>query len=570
MGKLINKIMLLTITAVACTACINSDYRLQDLETDNIVLFGDGLVFPLGKADPKTLRELLEEGDADFITFDDQTGLMSINFDEQQEVSLGDDLDFTAIAATGSLDDYIGYPTISAINTPFTTQQLSAEEITFDVIMPPGVISLSSIDFGGGPNGQSDVVTLSISGVPATMDISGLSVTIDPSMTIVADPSLDFDPVTRSFPLKNGRSAYTFRVTRIDFATPLATSTYSYAASFSIGGTVKATTTLPAGQLDITVDFDAAISAVTGEFDLSVNNDAEFPLDGIERIRNSQTDINFDDPTFNLGIDILDGDGAAKKLPVGLTTVVKLIPVVGGVDGNGIEIPLRLGTEHSHYDFTVKNSGVTSPSSQGGYSHPMSIDLNTLFVGQPEKIKAEYEIKTSTGTQTLNLNDIAPEYNIGLKFGMPLSLGQSFAIAFRDTVSFDMLDEETVDRLFHSDNNRIELGCEVESTIPLGMQLTVVPCNENYEALTGVNTTLDGANTVRVQAGQRGAPARSTVNIALYGPKEQLKELRNIIFEVVAKPGQGQGGQLYGDGYFSLPRVWGKLNGGIHLGKIKE
>lgn len=279
------------------------------------------------------------------------------------------------------------------------------------------------------------------------------------------------------------------------------------------------------------------------------------------------TSIDLDLPEFLEGDDIvLDITKpvitleSTSNLGIPLDLTIELIPSKNGVIRVADKQTIQLHLPKADNETSLKTGFWISPDSAGmplDYRF-VSADIQNLFRLLPDKIDFKVVAGASANQQhTVDLNTLYA-MDVAYNVTIPFTFGKDLVISMRDTIA-DL--NESIGKMALK-GNKLELLGKIYNSIPLQLDLELIPFDENNNPIAGVEP---GRQTI--YPGTRdGEATTTTLNLTLDDPEGRLIDLRGFELFFRASSNETVAGAPLKPENFVKAELRARLNGGIKIG----
>lgn len=483
------------------TSCIDADYDLgKDIDME--VTIGGNLSLPIGKTDTIRLSRMIEEGDVLHVIDGKYVITKSDNISEDidaiDEVVIDNfSPHFEPYIRTFKASSIEELPQIPGLDMPeievaFEANINTTEHFDVDTELPSEVQAVKTIkitDNNGKP--LQTELTIDISGMPDFLPriyLAGVELVLPEVIDFEVDES-ERDLVksgssifiSKTIELVNGSGSVSIPVTIYGFSNPkiengslilsdeIGLRGEVYADKQSIGlDDLENTTVEVQPHLDLATP-QIRITEVAGTIVPNVDINTSVSLADLpDFLKEEGTSLEVKDLALNLSV----------QNPIGapISTRFQIAPLDENgnvINNNIVSLALKIAGDETSTFHINRNSSVIESGS-----------LTSLLSTIPDQIDikvTEVKIESETADQTIVLNKGDYNLNVDYDINVPLEF-DNLSIFYNDTIEDIHSDlSDVTDKVKH-----IELNMQVDNAIPLALNLSVKPYDQNGDPITGL------------------------------------------------------------------------------------
>ena len=198
----------------------------------------------------------------------------------------------------------------------------------------------------------------------------------------------------------------------------------------------------------------------------------------------------------------------------------------------------------------------TTTGMPAGYTH-INRNLGTLVKRVPDSIQIEIVAGTDPTQQAIFDVDETYFANVDYDFVVPFAFGPELLVSIQDTIR-DL--GEDLGR--YLSGNSVGLSGKIWNSIPLELNVVLIPVNDKYEPIDIDHPTL------KIDAGKvDGSAAESLLDFLFDDPSGKLSDMRHVIFKFTGRTGQDAvpGGVAIKPDNFIKVQLRAKISGGLTI-----
>ena len=483
------------------TSCIDADYDLgKDIDME--VTIGGNLSLPIGKTDTIRLSRMIEEGDVLHVIDGKYVITKSDNISEDidaiDEVVIDNfSPHFEPYIRTFKASSIEELPQIPGLDMPeievaFEANINTTEHFDVDTELPSEVQAVKTIkitDNNGKP--LQTELTIDISGMPDFLPriyLAGVELVLPEVIDFEVDES-ERDLVksgssifiSKTIELVNGSGSVSIPVTIYGFSNPkiengslilsdeIGLRGEVYADKQSIGlDDLENTTVEVQPHLDLATP-QIRITEVAGTIVPNVDINTSVSLADLpDFLKEEGTSLEIKDLSLNLSV--------TNPIGAPISTRFQIAPLDENgnvINNNIVSLALKIAGDETSTFHINRNSPVIESGS-----------LTSLLSTIPDQIDikvTEVKIESETADQTIVLNK--GDYNLDVDYDINVPLEfDNLSIFYNDTIEDIHSDlKDVTDKVKH-----IELNMQVDNAIPLALNLSVKPYDQNGDPITGL------------------------------------------------------------------------------------
>ena len=483
------------------TSCIDADYDLgKDIDME--VTIGGNLSLPIGKTDTIRLSRMIEEGDVLHVIDGKYVITKSDNISEDidaiDEVVIDNfSPHFEPYIRTFKASSIEELPQIPGLDMPeievaFEANINTTEHFDVDTELPSEVQAVKTIkitDNNGKP--LQTELTIDISGMPDFLPriyLAGVELVLPEVIDFEVDES-ERDLVksgssifiSKTIELVNGSGSVSIPVTIYGFSNPkiengslilsdeIGLRGEVYADKQSIGlDDLENTTVEVQPHLDLATP-QIRITEVAGTIVPNVDINTSVSLADLpDFLKEEGTSLEIKDLSLNLSV--------TNPIGAPISTRFQIAPLDENgnvINNNIVSLALKIAGDETSTFHINRNSPVIESGS-----------LTSLLSTIPDQIDikvTEVKIESETADQTIVLNKGDYNLNVDYDINVPLEF-DNLSIFYNDTIEDIHSDlSDVTDKVKH-----IELNMQVDNAIPLALNLSVKPYDQNGDPITGL------------------------------------------------------------------------------------
>lgn len=231
----------------------------------------------------------------------------------------------------------------------------------------------------------------------------------------------------------------------------------------------------------VSADIEAGIanikfSKISGKIDYKLeDNDQTVNLSDIpDMLKNEDFNLDFANPYITLSVN--------TNMGIPVKGHVSIIPVRNGVEDTSTKIELDLHinpADYAHDNAATKYYlAASSNGCPSDYEFVSAPNIRKLISKIPDQLKIRFSVQTDETKESI-LEPSAEYYlNLEYAFVCPLEFGEDLNIEVRDTIK--NLDE-IIGKVLQ--NNKIQLGGEIENSLPVQLELIIDPLDKNNKVI---------------------------------------------------------------------------------------
>lgn len=557
-------------------SCVDDRYDLDKLNTE-MTLGGDSLTVPLGSTDTIRLGDILDVEDEEMLkTLEDggyglqmkdslsvevpqidksQLTLQNQVFSQSHQISFSD----------MSLEDF-SIPGIVVnsevlLNT-LTSKVVDSTDIQFSYSdIPDQLVSLDSIRFATGAALKLDVLLRNMpqlsNPLEANMYINFPEVLIfepgyvDAQNRLHIQEAFTEDKLSKTIPIRGLRLNGEALNGNISIDEKV-----NYDMTVTVEEPSVSSDQLNNDPIQVDLNFTLAqlqFNSIYGKIDPGIEPQVtSIDLDLPEFLEGDDIVLDITKPVITLE--------STSNLGIPLDLTIELIPSKNGVIRVADKQTIQLHLPKADNETSLKTGFWISPDSAGmplDYQF-VSADIQNLFRLLPDKIDFNVVAGASANQQhTVDLNTLYA-MDVAYNVTIPFTFGKDLVISMRDTIS-DL--DESIGKMALK-GNKLELLGKIFNSIPLQLDLELIPFDENNNPIAGVEP---GRQTI--YPGTRdGEATTTTLNLTLDDPEGRLIDLRGFELYFKASSNETVAGAPLKPENFVKAELRARLNGGIKIG----
>lgn len=531
------------------TSCIDADYDLgKDIDME--VTIGGNLSLPIGKTDTIRLSRMIEEGDVLHVIDGKYVITKSDNISEDidaiDEVVIDNfSPHFEPYIRTFKASSIEELPQIPGLDMPeievaFEANINTTEHFDVDTELPSEVQAVKTIkitDNNGKP--LQTELTIDISGMPDFLPriyLAGVELVLPEVIDFEVDES-ERDLVksgssifiSKTIELVNGSGSVSIPVTIYGFSNPkiengslilsdeIGLRGKVYADKQSIGlDDLENTTVEVQPHLDLATP-QIRITEVAGTIVPNVDINTSVSLADLpDFLKEEGTSLEIKDLSLNLSV--------TNPIGAPISTRFQIAPLDENgnvINNNIVSLALKIAGDETSTFHINRNSSVIESGS-----------LTSLLSTIPDQIDikvTEVKIESETADQTIVLNKRDYNLDVDYDINVPLEF-DNLSIFYNDTIEDIHSDlSDVTDKVKH-----IELNMQVDNAIPLALNLSVKPYDQNGDPITG----LELPEHIEIQAaansdGNEQSVQSTQVNLVIKEDRENaLQELDKLAIQI--------------------------------------
>lgn len=190
-------------------------------------------------------------------------------------------------------------------------------------------------------------------------------------------------------------------------------------------------------------------------------------------------------------------------------------------------------------------------------------NLSELMTTIPDLVDFNFVAMTDTSVveeSELHYADLTKDFEIECAYNVSVPLSfDDIELVYTDTIDVNI--EDIAEYLLPDDSTIVRFTAKIENALPLGVELTVIPCNENGEELDGMELL-----SKDIASGNGGVATISDYELVLEAANSRLSQMKSLLLRIKVKSGEGADDiALKGTQYIHLYDMQMELVGGLSL-----
>ena len=283
---------------------------------------------------------------------------------------------------------------------------------------------------------------------------------------------------------------------------------------------------------------DIKFSKISGNIDYKLDdNDQTVNLSDIpDMLKNEDFNLDFANPYITLKVN--------TNLGIPVKGQVSIIPVRNGVEDASTKVELNLqinpAEDASKQAYTMYYLAASSNGCPSDYEFVSAPNIRKLISKIPDQLKIRFSVQTDETRESIL--EPSADYNLDLEYAFvcPLEFGEDLNIEVRDTIN--NLDE-MIGKVLQ--NNKIQLGGEIENSLPVQLELIIDPLDKNNKVIK-METK---ASQVINACASTGQASKTPLNLTLNVGNADMTDFQSLMLTFKVTSGNVTGIPVKEDSY---------------------